>query len=215
MQTKIISGLTAMLLLLMSTTIAAAAELIFEGAIIQESYDPSDINLDTISVDYWSFTVENAGTVTIDVLSWERDPNEWFWVDVNGDGEDSFIDSSIHVFQGSLNAANVYVSNDDSLGAGFGDGSIRGNDSYISQEFEAGDYILAISSCGYSPFFTVDEAVAGLNERAIIPYSAGEGDHGDYRITVSGNVSAVPLPAAGWLLAAGVLSLTGMRRKCT
>jgi hypothetical protein len=135
-------------------------------------------------------------------------------VDVNGDGEESFIDSSIHVFQGTLDAANIYASNDDSSSAGFDDGTIRGNDSFLSQFFEAGDYILAVSSCGYPPdYFTVDEAVAGLNQKAIIPYSSGEGDWGDYRIAVTGDVSAVPLPAAVWLLGSGVAGLAALRKR--
>ncbi len=134
-------------------------------------------------------------------------------MDVNGDGEDAFIDSSIYVFKDSLDAANLYVSNDDNS-SNFGtDGTIRGNDSYISQEFDAGDYIIAISSSGYPPYFSVDEAVAGLNNKAIIPYTSGEGDHGDYRIAVSGDVSAVPVPGAIFLLGAGLLGLAGWKRK--
>ena len=193
---------------------AGAVELVFEGSIIQESYDSDDINLDTISVDYWQFTVNTEGTVSIDVLSWERDPDDWTWVDVNDDGEQSFIDSSLHVFKGSLDAGNIYASNDDSFSEGFGDGTVRGNDSYISQQFEAGNYILAMSSCGYpSEYFSIDEAVEGLNQKAIIPYSLGEGDHGDYRIAVTGDVSAVPLPGALWLLGSGILSLAAIRKK--
>jgi hypothetical protein len=213
MKHESIIGLVGVFLIWTFTAAAGAAELVFEGAIIQKSYDPSDTDLDTVSVDYWAFIVDSPGTVTIDVLSWEKDPNDWSWEDVNGDGEESFIDASIHVFQGALDAANIYASNDDGFSEGFDDGSIRGNDSYLSQVFEAGDYIIAISSCGYSPFFSVDEAVAGLNQKAIIPYSTGEGDHGDYRISVIGDVSAVPLPAAGWLLGAGLLSLSVVQRK--
>jgi hypothetical protein len=213
MKTKYLPIFAAVFLLLTFTTAAEAATLTFEGSIIQESYDQFNSELNIVSVDYWAFTVNTPGGVTIDILSWERDPNDWSWVDVNGDGEQSFIDASIHVFQGFPDTASIYASNDDSFGNLGGDGTIRGNDSFISQEFEAGDYIIAISSCGYSPYFTVDEAVAGLNEKAIIPYTTGEGDHGDYRITVSGDVSAVPVPAAGWLLGAGLLGLLGVRRK--
>ncbi len=197
-----------------ANAVAGAAELVFEGSIIQESYDSDDITLDTISVDYWQFTVNTEETITIDVLSWEKSPEDWTWVDVNGDGEQTFIDSSIHVFKGSLDAANIFASNDDSFSEGFSDGTVRGNDSYISQQFEAGDYIIAISSCGYpSEYFSINEAVAGLNQKAIIPYSLGEGDYGDYRITVTGDVSAVPLPGAVWLLGSGIVSLTVLRKQ--
>lgn len=192
---------------------ANAGTLVMEGSIEQLTYDNHDITKDTISVDYWNFSVEESGIVTIDVLSWERDPDEWFWRDVNNDGEDSFIDSSIHVFKGSLAQQNIYASNDDDKVNGRDDGSIRGNDSFISQDFETGDYILAISSCGYGPYFSMDEAVDGVNQKAIIPYSQGEGDLGDYRITISGNVSSVPLPGALWLLGSGILGLAGLNRK--
>jgi hypothetical protein len=213
MKLKLTTGVAVLMVLLAVAATAGAAELVFEGSIIQESYDASDINLDTISVDYWRFTVDTPCEVTIDVLSWERDPDEWDWVDVNGDGEDAFIDSYIYVFRDSLDADNVYASNDDSTGNFGSDGTVRGNDSYLSQVFEAGEYIIAISSCGYSPYFSVDEAVAGVNQKAIIPYSAGEGDHGDYRIAVTGDVSAVPVPGAAWLLGSGVLGLAILKKK--
>ncbi len=219
MKAKVLIGFAALFVVMMFASNVGATEMVFEASIIQESYDAGDVNQDIISVDYWNFTVNTTGTVTIDVLSWERDPDEWFWVDVNGDGEDSFIDSYIRVFKDSLAAENIYASNDDSAGNFGDDGTIRGNDSYISETFEAGDYIIAISSCGYPAYgeypgyFTVDEAVDGYNQRAIIPYSEGEGDHGDYRITVSGDVSAVPLPAAVWLLGSGIAGLAALKRR--
>lgn len=219
MKARVLISFAALFLIMTLAGHVGAAEMVFEGSIIQESYNVNDVNQDIITVDYWSFNVNTTGTVTIDVLSWERDPDEWDWVDVNGDGEDSFIDSYIRVFKDSLAAENIYASNDDGGANGRGDGTIRGNDSYLSREFEAGDYIIAISSCGYPAsgsypgYFTVDEAVDGYNQRAIIPYSAGEGDHGDYRITLTGDVSAVPLPAAAWLLGSGLAGLAALKRR--
>ena len=214
MKAKVILPLLGLFLLFFGAGAASAATIVMDGTIKQLTYDKDDITQDTITVDYWNFTVTQAGTVTIDVLSWEKDPDDWSWVDVNGDGEDAFIDASIHVFKETLSADSIYVSNDDSSGNLGNDGSIRGNDSYISQNFEAGNYIIAISSCGYSPFFSVDEAVAGINEKAIVPYAMGVGEYGDYRITVTGeNVSAVPVPGALFLLGAGLAGLTGLKRK--
>jgi hypothetical protein len=219
MKAKVLIGFATLFVVMMFAGHVGATEMVFEGSIIQESYNRDVVNECIINVDYWNFTVNTTGTVTIDVLSWERDPDEWFWVDVNGDGKESFIDSYIHVFKDSLAAENIYASNDDGGTNGRGDGTIRGNDSYLSREFEAGDYIIAISSCGYPAsgsypgYFTVDEAVDGYNQRAIIPYSEGEGDHGDYRITLTGDVSAAPLPAAAWLLGSGLAGLAALRRK--
>lgn len=213
MKRKQILPLLAAFLLIFAAGSSNAATLVMDGTIKQLTYDSDDITKDTITVDYWCFTVIGDGAVTIDVLSWEKDPNDWSWVDVNNDGEQAFIDASIHVFKETLSAENIYASNDDSFSNFGNDGTIRGNDAYLSMDFEAGNYIIAISSCGYSPYFTVDEAVAGINEKAIVPYAAGVGEYGDYRITVTGNVSAVPVPGAGFLLGAGLLGLAGFKRK--
>ena len=208
LKTKINFAIIALMTL---TVTMQAAVIVNEGSIRQLSYNNSNINESTLSVDYWNFTVNSTGKVTIDVLSWERDPDEWFWVDVNGDGEDSYIDASIYVFKDSLSTENIYAKNDDvRLPLGTQDGTIRGNDSFISQSFEAGNYIIAISSAGYSPYFSAEEAVAGVNQKAIIPYSEGVGDWGDYQITITGDV--VPEPTTLCLLVAGAITLAKKRK---
>jgi major membrane immunogen (membrane-anchored lipoprotein) len=69
MKQTFIFGFVALILLLAFCNSSSAAELTFEGAIIQESYDQFDTDKDFVSGDYWSFTVNTPGTVTIDVLS--------------------------------------------------------------------------------------------------------------------------------------------------
>ena len=205
---KLISILSVLFLAFFSGPVSAHAAVV-DGSISQITYG-SNLSDSSVSVDYWNFTVNTTGNITIDILSWERDPVDWSWVDVNGDGEDSFIDSVVYVFNDTVAGSNLYTSNDDaSSNAGRDDGSISNADSYISQDFDAGDYILAISDYA----FDIDEAVAGLNQSCTIPYTSGVGDYGDYQITFTGDVSVVPIPGALWLLGSGLLGLIGIKRK--
>ena len=205
---KLISILSVLFLAFFSGPVSAHAAVV-DGSISQITYG-SDLADSSVSVDYCNFTVNTAGNITIDILSWERDPDDWSWVDVNGDGEDSYIDSVVYVFNDIVAGNNLYTFNDDAPGADVGreDGSIRNNDSYISQYFEAGNYILAISDYA----FDIDEAVAGLNQSCTIPYTSGVGDYGDYQITFTGDVSVVPIPGAIWLLGSGLLGLIGIQK---
>lgn len=206
---KIIKLLILSVLFLAFFSVSAHAAVV-DGSISQITYG-YDLADSSVSVDYWNFTVNTAGNITIDILSWERDPDNWSWVDVNGDGEDSFIDSVVYVFNDTVAGSNIYASNDDAPDSSVGrdDGSIRNNDSYISQDFEPGNYILAISDYA----FDIDEAVSGLNERCTIPYTSGVGDYGDYQITFTGDVSVVPIPGAIWLLGSGLLGLIGIKKR--
>ena len=206
---KLIAILSVLFLAFFSGPVSARAAVV-DCSISQVTYG-SDLSDSSVSVDYWDFTVNTADNITIDILSWEKDPADWSWVDVNGDGEDSFIDSVVYVFKDTVAESNLYTSNDDASGSDVGreDGSIRNNDSYISQYFEPGNYILTISDYA----FDIDEAVAGLNQNCTIPYTSGVGDHGDYQITFTGDVSVVPIPGAIWLFGSGLLGLIGIRRK--
>ena len=205
---KLLCILSILFLAFFSGPVSAQADVV-DGSISQITYG-YDLADSSVSVDYWNFTVNTAGNITIDILSWERDPDDWSWVDVNGDGEDSFIDSVVYVFNDTVAESNLYTFNDDaSSDVGREDGSIRNNDSYISQYFDSGNYILAISDYA----FDIDEAVSGLNESCTIPYTSGVGDYGDYQITFTGDVSVVPIPGAVWLLGSGLLGLVGIKRK--
>jgi hypothetical protein len=158
------------------------------------------------SVDHWSFTVNTAGTITIDTLSWEGDSDFEevpVTTDVNGDGEIAFIDSYIYLFHddGSLDS-NDYINDNDDSGETFDDGSISDLDAYLSIDLDAGNYILAIGAYD----LLLNDAINGFNPDSFYPVTIDEfgneleNDHGDYQITFTGDVtvSAVPVPAAAW-----------------
>lgn len=173
------------------------------------------------TVDHWKITVNTAGVVKIDVLSWEHDsdPNgTGNDIDLNGDGEIAYFDSYIHLFtdDGSLDISDLIDSNDDDFTNTYGDGSIYGYDSYLSLALGAGDYILAIGSF----FLDANDAIGNSNfSSGDYPVTsdfdlddvADRNDHGDYRITFNGDLTVegaegtVPEPTSLTLWGLGLL----------
>ena len=156
------------------------------------------------------------------MLSWEGIPSGSYHLDptvptdLNGDGEIAYLDTYIYLFRndGSLDAGDLVGSCDDAHGYGLSDGTIRGVDSYLSEFLSVGDYILAVGGYGLD----IAEAIAGHNTTSrgpatnLAPYpsAATVYDHGDYRVTFSGDV--VPEPATICLLGLGGLLLRRKRR---
>ncbi len=221
--------------LLASTIIATVSILIITSGHSQASIVVRD-NIDTLfdengnsigtSVDYWHFTVNSIGPVSIDVLAWEgvngRGATTGF-VDINGDGELTFVDSAIRLFidDGSLDAGDHIAFNDDSANT-FGDGSIRTTDPFLSLTLVPGDYLLAIGVFG----FELSDALAGINpvSRSLQTFQGGvvnDSDHADYQITFSGDLTvtsgpngriiAAPEPATLALFSFGLVSLFLLR----
>jgi hypothetical protein len=176
------------------------------------------------TVDYWYFSVNSPGTVSIDTLSSEIGgvyPDGLVWYDVNGDGEDAFFDPFIWLFadDGSLDAGDMIAQNDDSNDT-YADGSISELDSYLSLDLTDGDYILAIGTYD----LTIDDAVDGLNDTLWdddypypIDFDYNPIDHGDYQITFDGDVTVqqavIPETGTIFLLGGGLLGLLALKRK--
>lgn len=172
------------------------------------------------TVDHINFSVGSASEVCFDVLSWEYDFNTSSHVDVNGDGEIAFFDPYIHLFRddGALDSGDWVASNDDSMST-YGDGSVSSLDSYLSRPLAAGDYVLAVGSF----YLSRDEAIAGFNADIDYPISDLEewtySDHGDYRVTFCGDVTAcgsdpvVPEPATLALVGLGLSSAGLLQRR--
>ena len=174
------------------------------------------------SVDYIYFTVNSYGRVTIDTNSWEKDSEDRFngngitdeFVDVNGDGEIAFFNTHIYLFvdDGFLDASDLIASNDNSTRT-YGDGSISKNDAYLSRNLAPGNYVLAIGAANFS----LSEALSGFNSGSFYP--VGENftkiDHGDYQVTISGDVTpgVIPEPTTFLLMGVGLSGLAFCRRQ--
>lgn len=173
-------------------------------------------------VDYWYFTANSSGTVTIDTLSWQ-------W-DKDGDGIAHHMDPFIYLFRddGSLDSGDYVGDNDDSAST-LTDGSTSPLDSYLSVTLSAGNYVLAISD--FSLSFT--DALSGVNTNGYYPavfdgtgnYLEYDGScatqgydcsYADYQITFGGDITVrnVGVPEPGTLAVLGIgIAALGVRRR--
>ena len=206
----------ATLLALASLSSAAAS---LEGT-IRAINDQSGTRIGS-TVDHWKFTARSTGLVAIDVLSWEAPSG--IATDLNGDGEIAFFDSTIYLFRddGTLDASDMVAANNDSSST-FDDGSQSELDSSLSLKLTAGNYLLAIGAYLLNEL----DAISGINHDTYYPVSCAtptgactrvQNDHGDYRITVTGDVTAptsgLPEPAAIGLIGLGLAGLGILNRR--
>jgi len=161
------------------------------------------------TVDRHDFRVNSAGIVSFDILSWEADPAGGTPtltsapVDVNGDGEIAFFDAMIRVYDAATNA--LIATNDDSAST-FGDGSIYNRDSFLSVALAAGDYFLAVGSFDLSAGEGLAATAFGTGPMTWDGRQYVVADHGDYQLTITGDVRVVPEPST---LALAALALAG------
>lgn len=141
-------------------------------------------------------------------------------IDLNGDGEITFLDTYIYLFRddGSLDSSDYIAHNDDSDHT-YGDGSIWSTDSYLEQNLAAGNYLLAIGAYALG----LNEAMQRENQDTFYPLrcditstdclqSATASEHGAYRVNFSQNVSVsgkIPEPAPLGLLGLGLAGIAG------
>lgn len=167
------------------------------------------------------FQVNSPGLVSFDILSWEATPPGRPPVtgnpglssrptDVNGDGEIAFFDAMINLYNASTNA--LVASNDDSSET-FEDGSIYDRDSFLSVSLTPGLYFLAVGSYDLSVAEGLARTAFGTGPMTWNGSQYVVADHGDYRLTVIGDVTAVPEPATSALGALALLALAATRRK--
>jgi len=207
---------------------AAYADLVVDGTIHWLGGAPPGTvhsgSSQTIStVDYVYFSLARPGPVEIDVLSLESTdlPSADFRVvDVNGDGEIAFIDATIFLFRwdGHLDAEDylLSVADNNQSGHGAADGSIHRYDPFCRVDLPAGAYAVAIGEF----WLRLHGALTGVNPSSLGPTTAIEGDywyvhdHGDYRLTIRGDVRPIPEPSSLLFLAAvTVWALSGPNKR--
>ncbi|MBF9035111.1 VPLPA-CTERM sorting domain-containing protein [Rhodobacterales bacterium HKCCE2091] len=147
-------------------------------------------------IDDYYFTVTAAGTVIIDV-------RETYFGDPIFPYVGNF-DSEINLFRDDGNLTlDDFIENDDDGGLGL--------ESRIVRTLAAGSYLLRVGTHNFGNVFGTDAVIIGATN------TGGHHGYTDYTLTISGSVietpSAVPLPAAGFLLAGGVGGLAVMRRR--
>ncbi|WP_199303375.1 DVUA0089 family protein [Oscillatoria sp. FACHB-1406] len=152
-----------------------------------------DDDAGNVTVDYWNLQVNTAGAIEIDALS--------FGV-LKGDSliltGKSSLDTYLRLYEfdakGSLGLLGNFVAeNDDSNGVA--DGSIFGEDSFLSVNLGLGNYVLAISDF----LFSDSEARRGVNNDW--DWEAFDGTFGKYQLTFKGDVTvtrqtSVPEPTS-------------------
>ncbi|DBA02420.1 TPA: hypothetical protein N0F65_007239 [Lagenidium giganteum] len=129
--------------------------------------------------------LEEDGDVELDILSMETSDGVNF-VDVNGDCNAGYLDTSIVLFRlngNSISTADVIATNNDApSGYGRDDGSISNSDSYMYLPLSSGRYRLAISAAPMSTDQAVARSVSPATPRVC---NAKVSNYGSYRLSIS------------------------------
>ncbi|RLN80585.1 hypothetical protein BBJ28_00000185 [Nothophytophthora sp. Chile5] len=140
------------------------------------------------SVDYVDFTLSSAAGVELDILSMEevQSGGTTRFVDVNGDCNAGYLDSSIVLF--SLNSltgemTTIALNDNAAAGSGTADGSLSSADSYMNLQLAAGDYRLAVSASGLTAALAINKKMSVSSSVRVC--NVGVSNYGNYRLTVS------------------------------
>ncbi|ETK89738.1 hypothetical protein F441_06462 [Phytophthora nicotianae CJ01A1] len=148
------------------------------------------------SVDYVDFNLASEAAVELDILSMEEKTGGGY-VDVNGDCNAGYLDSSIVLFSvNTATGAMTAISANDNAPNGYGsaDGSISNVDSYLYVKLSAGNYRLAVSTSGLTPTQAANKQMPlSPNVRVC---DKGTSNYGSYRLTISTS-AAVTTTAPG------------------
>ncbi|GMF18365.1 unnamed protein product [Phytophthora lilii] len=137
------------------------------------------------SVDYVDFKLSTDADVELDILSMEEKDGGGF-VDVNGDCNAGFLDSSIVLFSVNVatGAMTALAANDNApTGYGNTDGSISSADSYLFLKLSQGSYRLAVSASGLTPTQAANKQMP-LSPKVRV-CDKGTSNYGNYRVTIS------------------------------
>ncbi|KAL4160166.1 hypothetical protein PRNP1_000737 [Phytophthora ramorum] len=139
------------------------------------------------SVDYVDFTLSSDAVVELDILSVEekKSGGTTSYVDLNGDCNAGYLDTSIVLFRfGSTGALTALATNDNSpTGYGSADGSISSLDSYLINRLTAGNYRLAVSATGLTPTQAVNKRMPLSSDVRVC--NRRTSNYGSYRLTIS------------------------------
>jgi len=176
---------------------------VVQGEIVSKSTysdggDGQDYNeVPGVSIDAWSFT-HNGGPLNIDILT-ERGNGSW--TDIDNDGNQSNLDSMIHVYSVNSNGVRTtYLASDDDGGLG-NDGSTHGYDSFLNLgNLPAGNYVIEISD------YVFEESEIGQTSQDA---SSLDNNTGAYQITFDGDVTITSVPELGKIVSQGNSTSSG------
>lgn len=139
------------------------------------------------SIDYFYFNVDSGNASIVNIYSESPAPYNPY----------------LSLWKPSGSDWSLVASNDDTATLDFNE-TVNALDAQLKPVLTGGAYLLTFTESGLTPAGTLlSQGFAGAGDFDFIPYA----------INVSGNVSAVPVPAAVWLFGAGLAALGGLRQK--
>ncbi|KAG6948715.1 hypothetical protein JG687_00015299 [Phytophthora cactorum] len=151
------------------------------------------------SVDYVDFKLSSEASVELDILSMEEKTGGGY-VDVNGDCNAGFLDSSIVLFSvNTASGAMTSLTANDNAPNGYGsaDGSISNADSYLYVKLSAGNYRLAVSASGLTPTQAANRQMPLSPDVRVC--DKGTSNYGSYRLTISTSATVTAIAPGSYI----------------